>query len=570
MLLGPSRETAGSVAVLVSALLAAPIARAPAQSSCQSGWVATLSVSDAGAATGLGFRVAMNAAGDRVVLGSTAHAHANVQSGAAWVLTDPGTAAQAEAELIPSFAQAGMVFSYSLAMNAAGDAVVVGASGTGQTIPQVYVYRCVASVWVEDLHVISPHSDLLGLAVATNAAGDVIALGAPARDVAGNFSVGGVDIYRHVAGAWNFETTVLPLNATGGSVGNSIALSADGNTLAARSAAHMPPLVQQNGVVYLFEHTSNGWIQVAALQEPVAYSSGGFGMAIALAADAHTIALGNAQDSRLAYHQGAVSVFREGATGWNFEGALLPSNATPNLGFGWPVAIDASGERVFAGGRLFEVGGVAVGGVEEFERTNAGWQRMGTYLAPNPTSNSRFGTAVRCSATGRKWIASEPLADLNGIDSGAVHMFESLCTSPVIYCTAKTNSLGCVPQIAAQGTPSASSSSGFTVSVSNTRNDQSGLLFYGTNGRCSLPWKGGTMCVQPPLMRTPLQDSGGNSAPANDCSGAYALDFNRWTAAGRDPALFAGQHVRAQYYSRDPGASFQLNLTDAVEFYLEP
>jgi hypothetical protein len=93
---------------------------------------------------------------------------------------------------------------------------------------------------------------------------------------------------------------------------------------------------------------------------------------------------------------------------------------------------------------------------------------------------------------------------------------------------------------------------------------------YGTSGESSLPWIGGTLCVRPPLRRTPLQNAGGNAAPALDCSGAFALDFNAWTATGADPALFPGQHVRAQCYSRDPGASFQLNLSDAVEFFLEP
>ncbi len=36
-----------------------------------------------------------------------------------------------------------------------------------------------------------------------------------------------------------------------------------------------------------------------------------------------------------------------------------------------------------------------------------------------------------------------------------------------------------------------------------------------------------------------------------------------------EPAL-PGQRVRAQFYSRDVGAPANLNLTDAIEFYLEP
>jgi hypothetical protein len=65
-------------------------------------------------------------------------------------------------------------------------------------------------------------------------------------------------------------------------------------------------------------------------------------------------------------------------------------------------------------------------------------------------------------------------------------------------------------------------------------------------------------------------NSAGSTPPAIDCSGAFDFDFNTWAANSLDPALFAGQHVFAQYYSRDPGASAQVNLTDALDFYLEP
>ena len=44
--------------------------------------------------------------------------------------------------------------------------------------------------------------------------------------------------------------------------------------------------------------------------------------------------------------------------------------------------------------------------------------------------------------------------------------------APIVYCTAKPNSLGCTPSIASSGTPSASASSGFTVSTTNVLNNK--------------------------------------------------------------------------------------------------
>jgi hypothetical protein len=142
------------------------------------------------------------------------------------------------------------------------------------------------------------------------------------------------------------------------------------------------------------------------------------------------------------------------------------------------------------------------------------------------------------------------------------------CGSSTIYCTAKTNSAGCLPSIASSGTPSASAGSGYVLSASQILDGKSGVLFYGKSGPTALPFQGGTLCAAIPLVRTTLQFSGG----APPCGGAFAMDFNAWIASGKDPALVAGQQVNAQYWSRDPGFPPPENtsLTDAVEFTIAP
>jgi hypothetical protein len=144
------------------------------------------------------------------------------------------------------------------------------------------------------------------------------------------------------------------------------------------------------------------------------------------------------------------------------------------------------------------------------------------------------------------------------------------CGVPVLYCTAKTNSLGCVPAIGSNGTPSASSGSGFVVTGVNVRNRKNGLLFYGVTGRVATPFQGGTLCVKGPVQRTPAVNSGGTPLPANDCSGVYALDFNAFITGGTaSPALqVPGTLVNCQWWGRDPGFPPPNNtaLSDALEF----
>ncbi|HUR27202.1 MAG TPA: hypothetical protein VM509_03390, partial [Planctomycetota bacterium] len=148
-------------------------------------------------------------------------------------------------------------------------------------------------------------------------------------------------------------------------------------------------------------------------------------------------------------------------------------------------------------------------------------------------------------------------------------------TGPHAYCTAKTNSLGCLPAISFSGVPSASASSGFTISGSNVRNQKPGLLLYGFNGPAATPFQGGILCLVPPIRRCVGTSSGGTPLPANDCSGVYTLDFNAFAAGALggtpDPALrVPSTAVDAQWWGRDPSFPPPNNstLTDAVQFRL--
>jgi hypothetical protein len=145
------------------------------------------------------------------------------------------------------------------------------------------------------------------------------------------------------------------------------------------------------------------------------------------------------------------------------------------------------------------------------------------------------------------------------------------------YCTAKVNSLGCPPAIASAGSPSATAGSGFTVSASNVRNQKSGLLFYGINGRAAAPFQNGTLCVAPPVRRTLGTNSGGNPQPANDCSGVYAIDMNAFALSSGPPVPLpelqvAGTIVDCQWWGRDPGfvAPNNTTLSDALEYVVGP
>ena len=175
-------------------------------------------------------------------------------------------------------------------------------------------------------------------------------------------------------------------------------------------------------------------------------------------------------------------------------------------------------------------------------------------------------------ATTLAYLGETPLP---GADNIYTVEWSPACTGATVYCVAKVNSLGCTPRIAATGSSSASSTSGFSVECDQVRNNKSGLLFYTVNGsRASVPFQGGTLCVGPTgIKRTPARSAGGNAPPANDCSGHYALDMNAFAAGmaggNPEPALaVAGTVVHGQWWGRDQGFPAPMNtmLSDGIEY----
>ena len=144
---------------------------------------------------------------------------------------------------------------------------------------------------------------------------------------------------------------------------------------------------------------------------------------------------------------------------------------------------------------------------------------------------------------------------------------ELIDDGPVIYCTGKLHTGGCVPGVSTQGVPSTTIPVAFDINASDVLGEVNGLLFYGLNGADNSPFQGGTLCVMPPLRRTTIVGSGGGPPPF-DCKGSYSFDFNAWIQGGNDPNVMVGSQVNAQFWFRDPTNpdGTGSGLTNAVEF----
>jgi hypothetical protein len=131
-----------------------------------------------------------------------------------------------------------------------------------------------------------------------------------------------------------------------------------------------------------------------------------------------------------------------------------------------------------------------------------------------------------------------------------------------IYCTGKTNSLGCVPDVGTNGVAPSKSAGNFTVTCSNVINNKVGHVFWGYT-QAAVPFQGGTKCIAAPTRRTPNQNSGGSTS-GSDCTGTFVFTFD--TAYMNANGINVGDTIHAQWWMRDPGASFTTGLSNAVRF----
>ncbi len=88
--------------------------------------------------------------------------------------------------------------------------------------------------------------------------------------------------------------------------------------------------------------------------------------------------------------------------------------------------------------------------------------------------------------------------------SNALPYDPAICPKPVSYCTGKLNSVGFEPDITFIGSNSLAISGGMiTIECNNGVPNKPGLFLFSDNGRGAVPFQGGTLCIAPPIVRSP-------------------------------------------------------------------
>ena len=325
-------------------------------------------------------------------------------------------------------------------------------------------------------------ADEFGRSLALNADGNTLAVGAPFEDsaatgIGGDQSdntapdAGAVYVYNRSGAAWSQQAYVKASNANAGdNFGTAVALSADGNTLAVGASGEASAATgiggdqtsntaPNAGAVYVYTRSGVLWTQQAYIKASNANANDLFGAAIALSGDGNTLVVGatgeasaatgiggNQADNNAA-NAGAVYVYTRSGAVWTQQSYIKASNTGVSDQFGTSVAASSDGNTLAVGapgedssaagigGNQADNSAVSSGAVYVFTRSGAVWAQQAYVKASNAGSADQFGTAVTLSGDGNTLSVGAPgedsavpgiggsPADNSSASSGAVYVY---------------------------------------------------------------------------------------------------------------------------------------------------
>lgn len=309
-------------------------------------------------------------------------------------------------------------FGFSIALSDDGSIVAIGAYRNdvgGASAGQLKIFQYNGSSWTQMGTNIYSYVDWdhLGMSVALSADGNTVAVGVDLSDMNGLQS-GHVEVYHFNGSSWQqVGGDIIGANAEDRS-GYAISLSADGNVLAI-GAPYSDASGADSGQVKIYSYTAGSWQNLGAAING-AQAGDLAGTSVSLSADGTMLAIGAPYSDALSTDGGMVRVYTYENSNWVQSGSdFTGANADDHLGMSVSLASD---------GNLVAVG-AAGGYASVYEASTSGWQLLGSSVVAENTDDD-FGFSVSLAENAYTLAVGAPLNDGNGADSGSVRVYELL------------------------------------------------------------------------------------------------------------------------------------------------
>lgn len=326
----------------------------------------------------LGNSIAMNDAGDRVVIAKVGN---NAQSGAVEVYEYDGNSWVLLGQTI-SAEEPGENFGFSVAISANGNRIVVGAAATDAGAfngGSARVYEFNGSTWNQiGQSVYGLNNESIGSAVSIDPTGGVIAVGGPVANS------GVARVYGFNGTSWVQMGSDLSGTSSGDQFGSSVSLGTDGNFVAIGA-----PFAggQSRGEVHVYQLNGNSWSQTGqTIIGDIGDRIGGF-EGVSIESTGERMVVGSTMNSNnVGSYSGQARVYYIDGGMWYLGGTIDGESAGDKMG---QVSISDDGQKVACGARYNTDGGQSAGHARVFELKNVGLENSelsSVSVYPNPSS----------------------------------------------------------------------------------------------------------------------------------------------------------------------------------------
>jgi hypothetical protein len=313
-----------------------------------------------------GWSVSLNAAGDTVAIGApnndgngTSSGHVRVYKliSGSWI--QQGSDIDGEAALDFS--------GFSVSLNDAGDTVAIGANlndGNGASSGHVRVYKFISGSWVKQGQDIDGEAtgDQSGYSVSLNDAGDTVAIGANLNDGNGSTS-GHVRVYKFISGSWVQQGLDIDGEAVSDLSGISVSLNAAGDTVAI-GATNNNGNGTDSGHVRVYKFISGSWVQQGQDIDGETFNDQS-GYSVSLNASGDTVAIGAVGNDGNGTDSGHVRVYKLISGSWVKQGLDIDGEAAFDES-GYSVSLNAAGDTVAIGATVNDGNGFDSGHVRVY------------------------------------------------------------------------------------------------------------------------------------------------------------------------------------------------------------
>jgi len=306
-------------------------------------------------------------------------------------------------DALPSSANQFDQTGFALAINAVGDMLIVGAPNANSGVGKVIIYSHSSGTgWTEQTTIDGVSESYFGVSVDMNDDGDRVVIG-------GNFENSntatagfvGVYIYDSIGSSWTLLGNISR-SVPGDRFGVSVAMNAAGDRIVVGADGDS----NSKGVVQV-HYTPSPFTEWDQLGEDIEGILDGdqHGSSVDINAAGDAVIVG-APKSSGAFEAGAVRVFEFSSSSWSVKGEIITgTSSSDNLGTS--VAINGAGDRIIVGAAMYS-SKTGLARVYEFSQDDSKWLKMGSDIV-GAAENDQFGTAVSMDDLGSRVFIGAPL-----------------------------------------------------------------------------------------------------------------------------------------------------------------